>query len=40
MSKKIALVNDLIKAGSTVMAYWTGSGGSLMYTDYQYVVLE
>ena len=33
-SKKIALVNDLIKAGSTIMAYWAGSGGSLMHIDY------
>lgn len=33
-SKKIALVNDLIKVGSTIMAYWAGSGGSLMDIDY------
>ena len=33
-SKKIASVNDLIKAGSTIMAYWAGSGGSLMNIDY------
>jgi len=34
MSKKIAFVNDLIKAGSTIMAYWPGSGNDLRNIDY------
>jgi len=34
MSKKIAFVNDLIKAGSTIMAYWPGSGNNLTNIDY------
>ena len=33
-SKKIALANDLIKVGSTIMAYWPGNGSCLMNIDY------
>ena len=34
MSKRIALVNDLIKTGSTIMAFWAGNGESLTDIDY------
>ena len=33
-SKKIALVNDLIKAGSTIMAYWPGNGSHVTNINY------